>query len=156
MLENELKALRTRQEDNISQAYENIINSSRKSYKNELEIILEYFGISYSIKASVLDSQLDEINNRFDINYRFVECDSSEIGALPVLLVGRGENKAVLPAFFKSVEYSNNCKKRVNPKSYADFDGTAICFYKGFGAAAVSKGSLLKYMLKCISLKEYL
>ena len=155
MLEKELNRLRKKHDENIQAAYVNIIRFDTKSYKSELEIILDYFGIDYNIEADTFEKQLDEIKNKYDINYRIITLSHNwyQNSMLPLLVSG----KAVIPDFMGKCNcYSNNKKISISDKNADKFDNTALCFYRGFGEDKISRLSLIKYMLKCISVKEYI
>lgn len=154
LLENELAALKRKHYENIQAAYSNIIKSELKSYKNELEIILDYFGIYSNIEADNFEKQLDEIKNKYDVNYRIITLSDGwhKNSMLPMLVSG----KAVIPDFRgKCKYYSENRCIHISDKCAKKFDDTALCFYRGFGISKISRLSLIKYMLRCISIKEY-
>lgn len=155
MLEKELNKLKQKHDENIRAAYVNIIRFDAKSYKSELEIILDYFGIDCSIEADTFEKQLDEIKNKYDISCRIISLSDNwyQNSMLPLLVNG----KAVIPNFIgKCNYYSNNKKISISNKNADEFGNAALCFYRGFGEDKISRLSLIKYMLKCISVREYI
>ncbi len=154
MLENELNRLKQKHDENMQAAYANIVSSGEKNYKNELEIILDYFGIDYSFEADTFEKQLEEMKNKFDISHRIITLSDGwhKDSMLPLLVSG----KAVVPDFRgKCSLYRGNKRIAISDKYAKEFDNKALCFYKGFSADKISRLSLIKYMLKCISVKEY-
>ncbi len=158
MLENELDTLKRRHDENKRTAYANIVNSYVKNYKNELEIILDYFKIDYNIEYDTFEKQLNEIKNKYDISYRIITLGDGwyQNSMQPLLVRENNTFKAVIPDFKgKCYCYANNKKVPVLSKNADKFDSNALCFYKGFGIDKISRLSLIKFMLKCISFKEY-
>lgn len=154
MLENELNRLKQKRDENMQAAYANIVSSNVKSYKNELEIILDYFGIDYSFEADTFEKQLEEMKNKFDISYRIITLSDGwhKDSMLPLFVSG----KAVVPDFRgKCSLYRGDKRISISDKYAKEFDDKALCFYKGFVNDKISRLSLIKYMLKCISVKEY-
>lgn len=154
MLENELNRLKQRYDENIQAAYVNIVSSNVKSYRSELEIILDYFGIDYNFEADTFEKQLEEMQNKFDISCRIItlEKDWYKNSMLPLFVSG----KAIVPDFRgKCSFYRENKRIAISQKNVGEFDNKALCFYKGFSADKISRQTLIKYMLKCTSLKEY-
>lgn len=140
-------------------AYANILSSEVKNYKNELEIILDYFGINYNFESDILEKQLEEIKNKFDISYRIITLDKDwhRNSMLPLLVRSDDLFKAVIPNFNgKCYCYIDNRKSFISENDDNKFGDTALCFYRGFETSKISRLSLVKYMLKCISFKEYL
>ncbi len=158
LLENELDSLKRKHDENMLSAYANIIKSEEKSYKNELEVILDYYGIDSGVEADTFEKQLDEIKNKFDINYRIITLEKgwNRNSALPLLVSKDGVFKAVVPGFSGKCKYYKNNKKTVmTDKEAENFSDTALCFYKGFNSEKVSRAAFIKYMLGCVSLCEY-
>ncbi len=141
-------------DENMQSAYANIVRSNVKSYKNELEIILDYFGIDYNFEADTFEKQLEEMKNKFDISYRIITLSDGwhKDCMLPLFVSG----KAVVPDFRgKCCLYKGNKCIHISDKYAKEFDDKALCFYKGFVTDKISRLALIKYMLKCISVKEY-
>ena len=157
-LERELEALKRKHSENMYSAYANIIASDTDIYKNELEAVLGYYGIKYTIESVSLEDRLEEIKNKFNITCRVVTLDNGwyKDNMLP-LLVKRGEEfKAVLPSFNGSCIFRDGRRRiRITGKNAASFDSKALCFYRGFEDEKVTRLSLIRYMFKCITAKEY-
>ncbi len=158
LLETELEELKLKRSENIHSAYVNIINSDAESYKNELEIVLRYYGIKYSIKETRLEAQLNEIKNKFNISCRALTLGDKWYtnNMLPLLIKRGGEFKAVLPSFNGRCSYCDGYRNiRITDKNAGDFDNKAFCFYRGFEKENLSRLSVIKYMLKCITPSQY-
>lgn len=159
MLESELNKLKLKQAENINSAYDNIISSDKKIYKSELQVILNYYGIDDDIEADSLEKQLEEIKNKYEINYRFVTLGVSwhKNSMLPVLVKQCDKWTAVIPDFTGGCHlFKDNKSVKVSDEFAETAFDKALCFYKGFGSEKISKAYLVKYMLKCICLKEYI
>ena len=72
LLEKELNRLKQKHNENMQSAYANIIKSEAKNYKYEIEVILDYFGIDCGVESDLFEKQLEEIKNKYDINYRII------------------------------------------------------------------------------------
>lgn len=154
LLENELNRLKQKHDENMQAAYANIVSSDAKSYKNELEIILDYFSIDYNFETDTFEKQLEEMKNKFDISCRIITLSDRwhKDSMLPLFVNG----KAVVPDFRgKYSLYRGDKRIYISDKYAKEFDDKALCFYKGFVTDKISRLSLIKYMLKCISVKEY-
>lgn len=159
MLEDELNKLKLKQDENIKSAHANIISSDKKMYKSELQFILNYYGIDEEIEADTLEKQLEEIKNKYAINYRFVTLNEGwhKNSMLPLLVNQSGKWTAVMSDFAGMCHFFKDSKTAKVSDEFAEtvFD-KALCFYKGFESQKVSKPYLVKYMLKCVSIKEYI
>ena len=159
LLEKELNRLKQKHNENMQSAYANIIKSEAKNYKYEIEVILDYFGIDCGVESDLFEKQLEEIKNKYDINYRIITLsdDWYKNSMLPLLVRDGDLFKAAIPDFNgkchcyinkKRTKFSNNNTNKIKKE--------ALCFYRGFGLDKISRLSLIKYMLKCISIKDYL
>jgi ABC-type bacteriocin/lantibiotic exporter with double-glycine peptidase domain len=162
MPKNELERLKQKHTENIRQAYANIVKSDSKDRQNELEIILDYFGIDCGANGRLTENdsfanRLDELKSRYDINYRTVRLSDGwyKNSSLPLIVRRDDILKAVLPDF-RGRCYIYLDGKRQYISDTTRFTEDAICFYRGFGNGRVSKRCLIKYMLSCISPWEYL
>lgn len=159
LLDSELNKLELKQNENINSAYANIISSDKKIYKSGLQIILNYYGIEDDIEADSLEKQLEEIRNKYEINYRFITLNDGwhKNSMLPLLVNYNNKWTAVIPDFTgKCSYYSDNVHIKVSNEFANSVSNRALCFYKGFESEKISRAYLVKYMLKCISVKEYI
>lgn len=158
MLEKELYKLKNKYYENMQAAYDNIIHSDSKECKNEIEIILKYMGIDYTLESDSLEKQLEEIHNKFNINYRVITLGQNwnKSNMLPLIVNVNNTFKAVIPDFKGDcVLYNDNKKVKIKNTDAFEIGGKAICFYRGFDCECVSRISLIKYILKCVSPKDY-
>ncbi len=159
MFKKELEELMQKHKKNIQSAYADIMNFDGDSYKHELEIILKYFGKEYSPESSDLEEQLREIKNKFNISCRTITLNDNwyENSMLPLMAEKGGELKAILPDMYGGCRFYDGRRRiRIKERNAADFGKTALCFYRGFDDEKISRLSLIKYMLKCITASEYI
>ncbi len=159
LLEKELDKLKQKHDENIYSAYTNIIKSQSTDHKNEIEIILKFLGIDYTPEAVEFKKQLEEIKNKFNISYRIITLNDgwNKNNMLPLIVKKDTEFKAVIPDLRGGCRcYIENKPVYISDKYADEFDNKALCFYRGFSDEKIRRSDIVKYMMKCISVKEYI
>ncbi|MGN1319315.1 MAG: peptidase domain-containing ABC transporter [Lachnospirales bacterium] len=157
MIDNELNNLREKYYKNIQSAYNNIAGFDGNKNHNQLDIILKYFGINNNFGYN--ENNLDKICDKFNINYRFVRLNKKwyKNNMLPIIAKYNDSYIAIIPNLRgRCFYYKGNQKIYITENIAKDIDKDAICFYKCFNKSSISRLDLIKYMIRCITIKEYI
>lgn len=160
-LNQQIETLRTKKQQYLDGAYENINSTIRRQRVcgGELDLILEYYRLPTELDDGLsLEEQISFISDRYDVQTRRVvlKPDWYRGGVLPTLVETEQGYRAVLPsvsghAYF----YENGKRRRITNKNQSAFGENGICFYQGVGEVHTVFG-FLKFLSAAVSSGEKL
>ena len=127
-------------------------------HRSETELVLRHLGHNEPLESEGAEAQTEEAKRRFGVSVRRVELKGEwyKNMLLPLLVEYEGEMKAVVPDFSgQGIMRLGKRRVRMNSAVAEKADNTGICFYRGFSDEKITRRGLLKYMLGCVSVREY-